>query len=142
MVNKTVTFSDVEDPLGHAAANCTLASEFIWNLLQENEGKGSLSKDRVYAARYVLENAEEAARAASEVYYAAFAQNGSAAFGKTPAAPSVSVELGAGLEDLRQQLEICFMASAALPDEDDQTAMRTALSRALDLLTAAERHLQ
>lgn len=141
MVNEKVIFADVEDPLCAAANHAVLANEFVWNLLRENKGLGSLSEHRVTAACSVLETAETAALEARDVYYAAFAQNNHAAFGRTPAAPSISVEVGSGLEDLRQQLEICFMASAALPDADDQTAMRTGLSRALDLLTAAERHL-
>ncbi|KQS74179.1 hypothetical protein ASG25_01835 [Rhizobium sp. Leaf384] len=147
MVNKKVTFADVEDPLFHAATRTTIAMEFVHKLLAENSGLGTLSQQRIAAAHYILETAETAALEARDVYFEAFAQNKDAAFGKTPAAasavtvPSVSVEIGSDLEDLRQQLEICFMASAALPDEDDKTAMRTGLSRALDLLKVAERHL-
>ncbi|MCD7111608.1 hypothetical protein LRX75_21465 [Rhizobium sp. DKSPLA3] len=141
MVNEKVIFADVEDPICAAANHAVLANEFVWNLLRENKGLGSLSEHRVTAACSVLETAETAALEARDTYYAAFEQNNDAAFGKTPVVTVVSVQVASGLDDLKQQLELLYMATAMLPDEDDEGAMRDGLSRALNLLAETAGHL-
>ncbi|RYG93742.1 MAG: hypothetical protein EON58_17715 [Alphaproteobacteria bacterium] len=139
MVNETVIFADVEDPLCAAANHAVLANEFVWNLLRENKGLGSLSEHRITAACSVLETAETAALEARDTYYAAFAQNDAAAFGNAEPAPAVSSHQQDALNSAAGQAELLYLAAKSLQDEHERAAMTEGVFQLLTMLKEAGR---
>ncbi|NHT75097.1 hypothetical protein G8E10_04910 [Rhizobiaceae bacterium CRRU44] len=140
MVNNKVIFADVEDPLCAAANHAVLANEFVWNLLRENKGLGSLSEHRITAACSVLETAETAALEARDVYYAAFAQNDAAAFGKVEPASDASVVTPAAPDALNAAAglaELLYLGAKALQDDHERAAMTEGVFQLLTMLKEA-----
>lgn len=124
------TIYDLEDVI-----NAVHSAAFAADAIIDGSIGNVISDDEVNVAVCAVEHARDAVRTAHGAFHAFLDAKAAAA----PSPPRVTPQ--GGLEDIRQQLEIVYMAASALSDADDQTATRIGLSRALNLLTAAEGRL-